>query len=59
LVLALPPGGKGSRVFQCLECDRRDPIKTDQAIGWLKGELVAAEVRPPHGAIHPISWRGY
>jgi hypothetical protein len=39
LILALPPGGKGPRVFQCLECDRPDPIKTDEVIGWLKGEL--------------------
>jgi hypothetical protein len=41
LILALPPGGKGPRTFQCLECecDRPDPIKTDQVIGWLKGEL--------------------
>ena len=37
--LALPPGGKGPRTFQCLDCDRPDPLKTDQATGWLKGEL--------------------
>jgi len=39
LILALPPGGKGQRTFQCLDCDRRDPLKTDQVTGWLKGEL--------------------
>jgi hypothetical protein len=39
LILALPPGGNGPRTFQCLGCERPDPIKTDQATGWLKGEL--------------------
>jgi hypothetical protein len=39
LILALPPGGKGRRTFQCLDCERPDPLKTEQAIGWLKGEL--------------------
>jgi hypothetical protein len=39
LIPALPPGGKGPRTFQCFECDRPDPIKTDEIIGWLKGEL--------------------
>jgi hypothetical protein len=42
LILALPPGGKGRRTFQCFECDRPDPLKTDHGIGWLKSEL-----RPP------------
>jgi hypothetical protein len=44
LTLALPPGGKGQRTFQCLDCnhDRPDPITTDDMIGWLNGEL-----RPP------------
>jgi hypothetical protein len=37
-----PSGGKGPRTFQCFECDRPDPLKTDTATGWLKGEL-----RPP------------
>lgn len=27
MVLALPPGGKGARVLQCLACDRPDPIE--------------------------------
>jgi len=39
LMLALPPGGKGPRTFQCLDCDRPDPLKTDEVIGWLNGEL--------------------
>jgi hypothetical protein len=39
LILALPPGGNGPRTFQCLDCDRPDPLKTDQVTGWLKGEL--------------------
>ena len=39
LILALPPGGDGRRTFQCFECDRPDPLKTDQVTGWLKGEL--------------------
>ena len=39
LILALPPGGKGQRTFQCLDCDRPDPLKSDQVIGWLKSEL--------------------
>jgi hypothetical protein len=38
MILALPPGGKGPRTFQCFECERPDPLKTG-AIGWLKGEL--------------------
>ena len=37
LILALPPGGNGRRTFQCFECDRPDPLKTGDAIGWLKG----------------------
>ena len=39
LILALPPGGKGQRTFQCFDCDRPDPLKTDQVRGWFKGEL--------------------
>jgi hypothetical protein len=41
LTLVLPPGGKGQRKFQCLNCDRDrpDPITTDEMIGWLNGEL--------------------
>jgi hypothetical protein len=39
LILALPPGGEGRRRFQCFECDGPDPLKTEWATGWLKGEL--------------------
>jgi hypothetical protein len=39
LILALPPGGKGERTFQCFQCDGIDPPKTDKATGWLKSEL--------------------
>jgi hypothetical protein len=39
LILALPPGGKGKRTMQCLDCDRPDPLKSDAATGWLKSEL--------------------
>jgi hypothetical protein len=40
LTLALPPGGKGQRSLQCIDCDRPDPLKSEYAEGWLKGELV-------------------
>ena len=39
LILALPPGGDGPRTFQCFECDRPDPLKTEKAMGWVRGEL--------------------
>jgi hypothetical protein len=39
ILVASPSEGKGPRMFQCFECDRPDPIKTDKAMGWLKGEL--------------------
>jgi hypothetical protein len=39
LLLTLPPGGKGRRTFQCLDCDRPDPLKSETATGWLKSEL--------------------
>jgi hypothetical protein len=40
--LALAPGGRGPRSLRCEQCDRFDPLKADDVIGWLKGEL-----RPP------------
>jgi hypothetical protein len=40
--LALAPGGRGPRSLRCEQCDRLDPLKADEVIGWLKGEL-----RPP------------
>jgi hypothetical protein len=39
LTLALPPGGKGPRTFQCFDCERPDPLKSDEVCGWLRGEL--------------------
>jgi hypothetical protein len=39
LVLALPPGGKGPRTFQCFDCDGPDPLKTERAARWLTSEL--------------------
>jgi hypothetical protein len=45
LILALPPGGKGPRTFQCFDCERPDPLKTDQVKGWLAGELGKTETR--------------
>jgi hypothetical protein len=39
LIEALPPGGEGPRVFQCLECDRPDPLKSETVAGWLKSEF--------------------
>ena len=39
LILALPPGGKGQRAFQCFDCDRPDPLKTESVLGWVKSEL--------------------
>jgi phage FluMu protein Com len=40
--LALAPGDRGPRSLRCEQCDRLDPLKADEVIGWLKGEL-----RPP------------
>jgi len=33
------PSGKGLRVLHCPDCDSLDPMKSDRAIGWIKGEL--------------------
>ena len=38
MTLELQPGGKSPRTFQCLDCDRHDPLKSD-ALRWLSGEL--------------------
>jgi hypothetical protein len=35
----LPFGGEGQRSWQCTDCERPDPLKSDRANGWLKGEL--------------------
>jgi hypothetical protein len=39
LELALPSGGKDQRFSQYFNCDRPDPLKSDQMKGWLKCEL--------------------
>jgi len=35
----LPPGGKGARTYQCIQCDRPDPIKSPDVQQLLKGLL--------------------
>ncbi|WP_170978713.1 hypothetical protein [Afipia massiliensis] len=37
--LMLPPGGKGPRVYQCIHCDRPDPIKSPQVKNLLDALL--------------------
>jgi len=37
MTLELQPGGKSPRTYQCLDCDRPDPLKSD-ALRWLSGE---------------------
>jgi hypothetical protein len=39
MTFALPASGKGHRSWQCLDCERPDPLKSGRAQGWLKGEL--------------------
>ena len=39
LVLLLPPGGAGPRIFQCFDCDRQDPLESSSVKRWLEGEL--------------------
>jgi hypothetical protein len=39
MILAPRHAGKGRHTFQCLDCDRLDPLKSVTATGWLKGEL--------------------
>jgi len=46
LMLALPPGGKGRRTLQCLECDRPDPLKSD-ALKWSPMKPVQASTDTP------------
>jgi hypothetical protein len=42
MTLGLPPGGKGPRVWQCLDCDGLDPLKSEEAARWANSPL-----RPP------------
>lgn len=39
LKLMLPPGGEGPRTYQCIHCDRPDPIKSPQLKKLIKGLL--------------------
>lgn len=41
--LMLPPGGKGPRTYQCIDCDWPDPLKLSDVAILLK------TVRPPEG----------
>ena len=43
MMLALPPRDKGHHLYQCFECDRPDPLKTNQLDGWMKGPLKPPE----------------
>jgi hypothetical protein len=43
LILALPPAGDGRRTFQCFDCDRPDPIKTEKNNRLVDGQITAAE----------------
>lgn len=37
--LMLPVGGKGPRTYQCIHCDRPDPMKSPEVKGLLKALL--------------------
>ncbi len=37
LELALPPGGKGDRLYRCFNCGGPDPLKDHTADGYLRG----------------------
>lgn len=39
MTMALPPGGKGLRSLQCMDCDRPDPLQSPDVTGWIKGLL--------------------
>jgi len=45
MTLELQPGGKLPLTFQCLDCERPDPLKS-KAVGWLKGEPGGNRPRP-------------
>jgi hypothetical protein len=47
LILALPPGGKGQRTFQCFDCDGPDqtvsgPVNIDSGVRWKKPQGIRA-----------------
>lgn len=37
LEFALPPGGKGNRLYRCFNCGGPDPLKDHTADGYLRG----------------------
>ncbi|MGE5158636.1 MAG: hypothetical protein ACM3OF_10880 [Gemmatimonas sp.] len=39
MVMALVPGGNGERAPQCFDCEGPDPMKSDEAEGWVKSPL--------------------
>jgi len=51
LTLALPPDGNGPRTFQCLDCNRPDPLNRPRnrlALRWARqGSAARSRVRPP------------
>jgi hypothetical protein len=49
LILALPPGGNGPRTFQCLDCDRPDPVNTPPPKGGGFGLRLEAGLIDPSG----------
>jgi hypothetical protein len=44
MTFTLPISVEGGRIWQCLDCERPDPLKSEQAHGWLKGELGRKEI---------------
>jgi hypothetical protein len=43
MMMALQPRDKGQRLYQCFDCDRPDPLKTNQVDGLTKGSLKPPE----------------
>jgi hypothetical protein len=43
MMLALSPGGKGQRLYQCFQCERPDPLKTNEIDAWIKDSLKPPE----------------
>ncbi len=35
----VPPGGKGPRMWWCIECDNPDPLKSALIKRWIEGSL--------------------
>ncbi len=47
LILALPPGGKGQRTFQCFDCDGPESAENRKGDGLVEERATAAEVGQP------------